>query len=123
MTRKIGLGAAIVLAGIAAAGSAFADNMAGLYGNTVVCTYPDGHATKIYPEANGAFTVVRNGQTIQGKWTDDGTTVCYAETNPAPPAGTKDVCVPSKPWKVGDGWQATDPTGATCNAVLTAGHQ
>lgn len=99
------------------------DNMANFYGNTVVCTYPTGKITKVYTQPAGAFTVVRDGMTINGKWVDDGTNVCYSETDPAPPAGTRPVCVPSKPFRVGDGWQATDPTGATCSAILTAGHQ
>ena len=105
------------------ASGARADNMSGMYGNTVVCSYPDGNVTKVYVEQGGAYTVIRGGQTIAGNWADDGTNVCYTETNPAPPAGTKPVCVASKAWKVGDGWQVTDPKGATCNAVLTAGHQ
>ena len=121
--RVIGISAATLVMAFAAAGSAAADNMAGLYGNTVVCTYPSGKVTKVYAEQGGAFTVVRDGKTITGTWIDDGTNVCYTETNPAPPPGTKNVCVVSKPWKTGDGWQATDPTGATCNAVLMAGHQ
>jgi len=117
------LGTAVSIASLVLAGTAHADNMAGFYGNTVVCTYPNGNVTKVYTESGGQFTVVRGGQTIAGTWSDDGTNVCYTETNPAPAAGTKPVCVASKAWKVGDGWQVTDPTGAMCNAVLTAGHQ
>lgn len=114
---------ALLVAAVAFAGPASADNMAGFYGNTVVCTYPNGNVTKVYAEPGGVYSVVRGGQTIAGQWSDDGTNVCYTETNPAPPAGTKNICVASKPWKIGDGWQVTDPTGATCSAVLTAGHQ
>lgn len=115
--------ASAALASTFAISTAAADSMAGMYGNTVVCTYPSGKVTKVYAESGGAFTVVRDGMTITGTWVDDGTNVCYAEKNPAPPAGTKDVCVQSKAWKVGDGWQATDPTGAVASCVLAAGHQ
>ncbi len=38
-----------------------------MVGNTVVCTYPDGAVTKVYLEAGGAYSVTRNGQTIQGQ--------------------------------------------------------
>ncbi|HUO91721.1 MAG TPA: hypothetical protein VMU22_02315 [Rhizomicrobium sp.] len=103
--------------------TARADNMSDFYGNTVVCTYPNGEVTKVYVESGGRFTVVRGGQTIAGTWSDDGANVCYTETNPAPPAGSKPICLASKAWKVGDGWQVTNPKGDTCNAVLTAGHQ
>jgi|ERR1700733_1960134 len=121
--RMIGFAAAVLVLAFAAASSAAADSMAGLYGNTIVCTYPSGAITKVYPQEGGVFTVVRGGKTITGTWLDDGVNVCYTETNPAPPPGTKNVCVASKAWKVGDGWQVTDPTGATCNAILMAGHQ
>jgi len=112
-----------VIASFAVANAAAADSMAGMYGNTVVCTYPSGKITKVYPRAGGAFTVIRDGKTINGTWVDDGTNVCYTETDPAPPPGTKNVCVASKPWKVGDTWQATDPTGAVAACVLAAGQQ
>jgi hypothetical protein len=121
--RTIGIAATTLVLAFAAAGAAAADNMAGLYGNTVVCTYPSGKVTKVYPQQGGVFTVVRDGMTITGTWIDDGANVCYAETNPAPPPGTKNVCVASKAWNIGDGWQVTDPTGATCAAVVTSGHQ
>ena len=121
MLRLMGMGTALAVLAITHASAA--DNMANFYGNTVVCTYPGGKVTKVYTQPAGAFTVVRDGQTINGKWVDDGSTVCYSETDPAPPNGTRPVCVPSKPFKVGDGWTATDPTGASCSAILTAGHQ
>lgn len=117
------LGWAVSIVTLVLAGAAQADNMAGFYGNTVMCTYPNGNVTKVYVESGGQFSVIRGGQTVAGTWTDDGTNVCYTEINPAPAAGTKPICLASKAWKVGDGWQVTDPTGATCNAVLTAGHQ
>lgn len=114
----IGLAAAATMF----AGTALADNEAGMYGNTVVCTYPDGAVTKVYLQQGGTYTVVRGGQTIQGTWKDDGTNVCYVEANSGT-TGAKPVCVPNTAWKVGDTWQVTDPVGKTCTAVLTAGQQ
>jgi len=123
MRRSHRIGFAAVTAALAFSGAAFADNEEGMYGNTVVCSYPDGRTTKVYLQPGGDFTVVRNGQTIKGKWVDDGANVCYTETDPAPPAGTKNVCVAAKPWKVGDGWTVNDPTGHSCSAVIAAGQQ
>jgi hypothetical protein len=122
-TEPLRLVRAVSIAMVLLAGTAYADNMSGFYGNTIVCTYPNGNVTKVYVEQGGQFTVVRGGQTVVGNWADDNTNVCYTETNPAPAAGSKPICLVSKAWKVGDGWQVTDPSGATCNAVLTAGHQ
>lgn len=123
MKRSHEIGLAVAMMAMAVGGAARADTEAGMYGNTVVCSYPDGAVTKVYLEAGGAYTVVRGGKTIAGKWTDDGTNVCYTDTDPAPPAGAKDICVAAKAWKVGDSWTVTDPAGHSCNAVLTAGHQ
>ncbi len=119
-SAMVGLAAALVA--FAVAGPALADNEAGMYGNTVVCTYPNGGTTKVYLKQGGDYTVIRGGQTIQGKWTDDGTSICYHETDPAQPSDAKDVCTPSKAYKVGDSWTVTDPVGKTCKAELKAGH-
>ena len=120
--RRAFIAAAAAAGSVLFASAALADNEAGMYGNTVVCTYPDGGTTKVYLQQGGAYTVIRGGQTIQGKWADDGTNVCYTETDPATP-GAKPVCVANKAWKVGDSWQVVDPVGKTCTSVLMAGHQ
>jgi len=124
MRNTLIAGVLAAAAGAALSSGARADDiMAGMYGNTVVAKYSDGRVTKVYIKPGGAYTVVRNGQTINGTWTDDTKQTCYTETDPAPPAGTKPICVPSMAHKVGDTWQVTDADGKTSTAVVVAGQQ
>jgi hypothetical protein len=111
-----------LVAAIAVSSSALAGDMSGYYGNTVSCKYANGDVTKVTLEPNGTFTVVPTGHpTSTGKWVDDGKTVCYTQTNPAPGPNDKPVCNSSDPKKVGDTWAVTDPFGGQCTATLTAG--
>lgn len=120
MNRSLMIG---IAAAALAAGTASAGDMTGLYGNTIECRYTDGKVTKVQVEAGGHYSIVRpDGSTAKGSWTDDGSNVCYTDTDPAPPANMKPVCSPSTARKVGDTWEVTDPMGGHCTAVLTAGH-
>ena len=119
---KIALCAAIATIGFAATSTA--GDMSGYFGNTVACKYANGDVTKITLDADGSFTVVPTGHpSSTGKWSDDGTTVCYNQTNPPPGAGQKQVCNSSQARKVGDSWMVTDPFGGQCTATLVAGKQ
>ena len=111
------------IATIALTVAASAGDMSGLFGNTIECKYPDGQITKVWVEAGGKFTVQPPGapQPSAGTWADDGSTVCYTDSNPAP--NMKPVCSPSTARKVGDSWAVTDPMGKACTATLVAGHQ
>lgn len=123
MKRLFKLGLAAGVAAFALSGAAFADNEAGTYGNTVVCTYPDGGTpTKVYMHEGGTYSLTHGAYKETGTWKDNGKTVCYHATNPAPAPGDKTVCVPSRNFKVGDTWSVTDPKGKVCKAVLKAGH-
>lgn len=123
MRRSLKLGLAAGVVAFALSGAAFADNEAGMYGNTVVCTYPGGGAaTKVYMKKGGTYLLTHGTYTEKGTWTDDGTNVCYHATDPAPAPGDKTVCIPTRNFKVGDSWSVADPKGKVCKAVLTAGH-
>ncbi len=122
MRRSLKIGLLAAAATVLAGSAAMAD-MSGMTGNTVVCTYPDGKATHVYPEAGGGYSVVTpDGKSVKGTWADDGTNVCYTQTDPPFGPGEKPVCNSSAPKKVGDSWSVTDPRGGVCTAVLTAGH-
>jgi opacity protein-like surface antigen len=120
--------ASFALASGAAANDAVMD---GLIGNTIVVTFPGGHVTKVYVEAAHAYSVSHDGTPAKGTWSDDGKETCYTETDPAPPAGTKPICLPSIAHKVGDSWvvpgDKSTVEGAKGNAdgkaVVVAGHQ
>jgi hypothetical protein len=116
---------ALATAAFAAFGSgAMAGDMSGYFGNTVSCKYTNGDVTKIYVMQDGSFTVVPTGHPqSSGNWKDDGSTVCYNQTNPTPTADMKTVCNSSQPRKVGDSWTVTDPFGGQCTATLVAGKQ
>lgn len=72
--NKLLLSAAIL---VATAGGAFADIGAGLIGNTVTLTGPDGSVTKIfYPDAGTLVMKVPAGAEVPGTWRVDGDTIC-----------------------------------------------
>jgi hypothetical protein len=107
---------------IAFSSSALAGDMSGYFGNTVACKYANGDITKVMVEPNGTFMVMPAGHpSSTGKWVDDGKTVCYTQTNPAPAPNQKPVCNSSESRKAGDSWPVTDPFGGQCTATLTAG--
>ena len=113
----------IAFAAAFAASPAMAGDMTGLYGNTIMCTYPDGAVTKVHVQEGGKYNLVRDGKTVQGTWIDTGEQACYTETDPPPPAGTKPICTSSAAMKVGATWSITDPAGKTSNCELKAGVQ
>jgi hypothetical protein len=111
-----------VLAAIVLSSSALAGDMTGYYGNTVACKYANGEVTKVMVDANGTFMVMPTGRpSSTGNWVDDGKTVCYTQTSPAPGPNQKPVCNSSELRKVGDTWAVTDPFGGQCTATLTGG--
>ena len=124
MKHEVIFGVAIALAPFILTPAAFAGDMSGYFGNTVVCKYANGDTTKIYVEKDGSFSVVPAGHPqSSGKWADDGTKVCYNQTTPVPGPNEKSVCNSSQARKIGDTWPVTDPMGGTCTATLTAGKQ
>ncbi len=123
MNRSFLFGLVAVSSLALAATAAQADNLAGLTGNTAVCTAPDGSATKVYVEAGGVFTLtLPNGQSIKGTVKDDGSQICYTETDPAPASGAVPVCLPATPRKVGDTWTVA-ARDLTQSCSLKAGRQ
>lgn len=111
-----------LVAAIAFSSSALAGDMSGYTGNTVACKYANGDITKVMVEPNGTFMVMPTGHpSSTGTWVDDGKTVCYTQTSPAPAPNQKPVCNSSEARKVGDSWPVTDPFGGQCTATLTAG--
>ena len=122
MKRSIILGAALAFAPLALA-PAHAGDMSGYFGNTVACKYANGDVTKIYVNKDGSFKVMPTGHPpATGTWKDDGSTVCYHQTAPAPGPKEKMVCNSSQARKIGNSWDVTDPMGGHCTATLTAGH-
>lgn len=130
----IGVCTAISLGCALAPASFAADSTAGLYGNTMKVTFPGGKVTKVYVEQGGKYTVDHDGKMASGSWTDNGTQTCYTETTPAPPAGTKPICLSSKAYTVGDTFDVLIKSGtveagngSTANkaghVVILAGHQ
>ncbi len=121
---KFSIVSLMLVAGLAAAPAAYAGDMSGYFGNTVLCKYANGDVTKIYVEKDGTFSVIPTGHPqSSGTWKDDGSNVCYTQTNPAPGPNEKQVCNSSQARKIGDSWTVTDPMGGTCTATLAQGKQ
>ena len=114
--------AALALAGAAlAATPAAADTWSAAYGGTVVATYADGHAVKVFIEPDHTFTIrPASGDPLQGTWKEDAGQACFTITAPAAAAGGAPTCIPARAYKVGDGFDGKDATGAF-HAVINAG--
>ena len=106
------------------AGVAFADNLAGYYGNTVVITSPDGKVTKSKVAADKTYTTTTpDGKTTKGTWAwQDDKVACFTQTDPAPAAGMKPLCLPIDAHKVGDKWDVKGKDGkVVASYELTGG--
>jgi hypothetical protein len=107
------------------AGVAHADPFAGMYGNTVTITGPDGSKSTAYVNADMTWEQhTANGAVMKGTyaWKDAGT-VCFTLTDPAPKAGdAAPNCSPvPAAHKAGDTWTETGPKGETMTYSVTVG--
>ena len=82
---------------------------------------PERRCEGSYVQAGGKYTVEREGKTIQGARIDTGNQICYAEFDPAPPAGTKPICTSSALTKVGATWSVTEAGVNVDQCVLKKG--
>lgn len=103
--------AALAVIGFLAMAMPAAADVSGLLGATVVGTFGDGRQVKVRLHADGTFNeVLPDGSPASGTWTDGVDGVCFTETSPPPPAGTKPDCLPSLSGKkVGDIWDLPGP--------------
>lgn len=112
--------AAVMALGIS--GAAMADPMASAYGNTVTITYPNGAVVKMFIDAGGTYTTkAPDGAMMKGTWKIEGGNTCFAQTDPAPPAGMAANCSPTADKKVGETWTAPGPNGSTLSVAIAAG--
>lgn len=114
--------AALALAGAAGlAASAAAETWSAAYTGTVVATYADGHAVKVFIEPGHTFTIApATGAPLHGTWQEEGPQSCFTITDPPAAAGGAPTCIAVKAYKVGDTFEGKDGTGAF-HAVINAG--
>jgi hypothetical protein len=75
MHMRGAIAAAAVLT--AAAGTAAADTIDNLFGNTLLVSYPSGNQERFYFDADGAFRmIVHDDVEISAAWTRDGDNIC-----------------------------------------------
>jgi hypothetical protein len=120
--KRVVLAAAAVLMSV---GIAHADPFAGMYGNTVTITGPDGTKSTAYVNADMTWEQhMAGGAVMKGTyaWKDAGT-VCFTMTDPAPKSGDMTPnCNPvPADHKVGDTWTETTPKGQSMTYSVTAG--
>ena len=104
--------------------AAYADNLAGYYGNTVVQTAPDGKVTKSKVKADHTYSsVLPDGSTASGTWAwKVEPEACFTQVTPAPAAEMKPACFKIDPHKVGDKWEVKSADGKlTVKFELVAG--
>ena len=119
---KLALCAGLALALSTAA--AYADQFAGMYGNTVNIKHADGSTGTVYVNEDRTWEMHRDGKTIRGtyEWKDD-THFCLTVVDPAPkPDENGQECDEiSGDHKVGDTWTDTDDKGNVTSFTITAG--
>ena len=113
---------ALALAGAAlAAAPAAAETWSAAYAGTVVATYADGHAVKVFIEPGHTFAIrPASGDPLTGTWKDEAGQSCFTITAPAAAAGGAPTCIADRDYKAGDGFDGKDGTGAF-HAVISAG--
>ena len=104
------------------AGVAAADPMVGVYGNTVKVTYPNGAASQMYIDADGAYAAkAPDGAMAKGTWKVEGGQTCFTQVDPAPPADMVPNCSPTVERKAGDSWDVPGPNGMVLKVSIEAG--
>ena len=92
---------------------AYADNLAGYYGNTVVVTAADGKVTKSKVKADHTYSsVMPDGTATNGTWAwKVEPEACFTQVTPAPAADYKPFCTKIDAHKVGEKWETKSPDG------------
>lgn len=82
LMARVGLAAYAAFAGLNAQ-AATADDVKAAFGNTVMATYPDGRAQRIWLKADGSYEAIgRRGKPSSGKWSMKGGKVCLKQSKP-----------------------------------------
>jgi hypothetical protein len=120
--KNVLLGAA--LAALTAT-AAYADQFAGIYGNTVNITRPDGSKVVVYVNADKTWEQrTADGKVVKGTfvWESD-TKVCFTVTDPKPekPEDGKSCDEITGNHKAGDTWTETDSKGGKTTISIVAG--
>ena len=120
--KSVFLGAALTAL---LAGAAFADDQfAGIYGNTVTVTQPDGKVVSVYVNPDKTWEQhAADGKVMRGtyEW-KDATHVCFTVTDPKP--AKPEECHPQEVTgnhKAGDTWTEDDGQGHTTTISIAAG--
>lgn len=111
--------AAIAL--IASAGIAFADDISGVYGNTIAVTDADGGQSSYHFSEDGTYTSTSaDGSETSGTWVLTEGQVCMKE--PGADGAEVENCSTDLIGKtVGDTWEATGPDDSVLQVEVTAG--
>ena len=117
-------GAALALALMC--GTAYADQFAGMYSNTLTVTHADGVKSTVFINADHTWEQHQQGATVRGTYVwKDATHYCMTITDPKPPSDVdptecEEMTGDHKP---GDTWTITDGTGLRATLSITAGRQ
>jgi hypothetical protein len=105
--------------------AAMADQFAGIYGNTVTVTQPDGSRSTVYVNADKTWEQhLADGKVFKGTWAwKDDTHACFTQVAPAPKPGEQaESCDEiTGDHKAGDTWTETDDKGNKTTIAITAG--
>lgn len=112
--------AALILASLLTLQTPTVTDLAPVFGNTLVSTYPDGRMAKAWLTADGRFEGEgRRGGRNAGTWRVRDGKVCFSLRRPIIMPGS--FCTPIVRGGVGTRWTATAVTGETITVQLVAG--
>jgi glutamine cyclotransferase len=95
-------------------------DLAPVFGNTLVSTYPDGRTARLWMRAGGVYEGTgRRGEHTAGSWRVRDGKVCFSQRRPIPMPVT--YCTPIVRGSVGARWTARAVTGETIQVQLVAG--
>lgn len=120
--KKVLIGAALASLTVTAA---YADQFAGIYGNTVNITRPDGSKVVVYVNADKTWEQrLPDGSVMRGTfaWKDD-THVCFTVTDPKPakPEDSQSCDEVTGNHKAGDTWTEKNDKNEVTTISIVAG--
>lgn len=114
----------IIIAAVlaAAASTASAAEISGAFGNTVVATYPDGRAQKIWLMEDGGYrALARSGKRSSGRWAVKDDKVCLTQLKPFPAPIRYCTAFPTRGPAIGATWTGRDIKGESIRLTVVKG--
>jgi hypothetical protein len=119
---RVALGAWAAFSGLNAQAADLPD-IAAAFGNTVLATYPDGRAQRIWLRADGSYDAIgRRGKPSSGRWSLKADKVCLKQSKPFRAPFSYCTSFPER-GDIGVTWSGKDLSGTPIRLKLVKGVQ